>query len=127
MKFMTIAVLLFAFMSAVLAQTFRVDLTARMMAGQGGHGKGKAVWRIRDQGTEHQAQLQVEGERLLPNSPYLIIIGTNPAINVTTNGLGRFTYAQAFTTLDRPDIVNGTNVAVVRTTGTPVMGGTFLP
>ncbi len=124
---MTIAVLLFAFMAAVLAQTFLVDLIARMTAGQGGHGKGKAVWRVRDQGTEHQAQLQVEGERLLPNSPYLIVIGTNPAINVTTNALGRFAYAQTFSTLDRPVIVNGTSVAVVRTTGTPVMGGSFLP
>lgn len=127
MKIITMLVLLFAAMTATLAQGNRVELRANMTGGAGSSAKGKAVWKTRDAFGQFQAQLQVEGERLTPNTAYQVVIGSNAPFDVMTDVTGRFSLALRFTTAARPTIVAGTAVALVNLSGVSVLGGAFLP
>jgi hypothetical protein len=83
----------------------RVELVAVMT----GTGKSKAVWKTRDSSGQYQAELQVEAERLRPNTTYTIVIGTGQfRANVRTDSLGSFRLVRRYTTANRPNIQVGT-------------------
>jgi hypothetical protein len=102
-------------------QQVRVDLRALLT----GAGKGKAQWQIRDKGNQRQAELEVEAERLMPNSTYTIVIANNTPMSATTNAFGSFEIEQRFNTATRPTIVAGDSVSVIDGNSVTVLSGTF--
>ena len=104
-----------------VAQSGRAEFLANMS----GQGKGKSTWKIRDNGTQFQAELQAEGENLARNTVYRLRILTN-TWNVTTDGFGKYAFARLYTTANRPNIVAGTTVRLYRTNGTLAQTGTYV-
>lgn len=114
-KYLTLGVLGLAVFA--LAQG-RIELEARLL----GQGKGKASWKVRD---GRQAELEVEGEmRRVPNTHFVVTIGSNPGMNVTTNAFSNFNVEQRFGAT-RPTISVGDPVVVTNDAGTIVMSGTM--
>jgi hypothetical protein len=109
-----------ALMTAAIAQTGRGEFIAQMT----GAGKGKAVWKTRDSGTQMQAELQVEGERMARNIAVTVEIAGNTWTS-TTDALGRFRIAQRFNTSVRPNIGVGTVAQVKNAKGVVLLTGTF--
>ena len=103
----------------VLAQG-RLELRAELT----GTGKGKAVWKTRDAGGQLQAELQVESENLPRNTPYTVNVGA-ASFQTMTNGFGKFSISQRYTTSARPSISAGTPVTVVNLGGVTVQSGAF--
>lgn len=108
-------------MAGAIAQTGRAEYLAQMT----GSGKAKATWKLRDSGTQLQAELEVEGERLPLNRAFRVRIGTN-TWNVMTDIFGRFSLVKRYTTSVRPTIAAGTVVRVLRTDGTVALSGVFV-
>lgn len=110
-----------ALLAGALAQTGRAEFRADMA----GQGKGKATWKLRDSGSQFQAELQVEGENLAINTTYRVRILTN-TWNVTTDALGRYSLIRRYTTSIRPAIGAGTEAKLYRTNGTLAQSGVFI-
>lgn len=105
--------------SAVLAGTvMRANLT--------GAGKGKVVWKVRDSGSQFQAELEGESERLPRNLALVVTIGNNPSIAVVTNNFGTFRFSQRFNTSTRPTINAGDTVTVANLRGAVIQTGTMV-
>ena len=90
-----------------------------------GNVKGKVVWKFKDKGTEHQAELSASGENLRPNTTYTFVVGANPPATVTTDGFGTFRASARFTTLDRPTINVGDPATVMNPAGVVVLSVTM--
>jgi hypothetical protein len=104
-----------------LAQTLEVALQANLS----GIGKGKVVWKSKDRGTQHEAQLQGEGENLPRNAPFSVTVGSNAPFAVTTDAFGKWRLSQRYTTLTRPTIVAGDSVSVTDGNSVVVQSGTM--
>jgi hypothetical protein len=104
MKKLSLVTLWLAATVASFGQT-RVELICQMT----GAGKVKAVWKTRDSTGQFQAELQVEGERLRPNTTYTVLLGSGQfRANVRTDSLGVFRLTRRYTTSTRPLIRIGT-------------------
>lgn len=112
----TTAVAMTAF---VIAQQGRIELRAILS----GSGKGKAVWKTRDKGPEMQAQLQVEGERLVPGMDYTVFTG-GYQYDALADAFGKIRVSQRYGA-ERPTITVGTPVTVENANGVTVLSGTF--
>ena len=119
-------------MKKVLLLTAAVALAALSVA-QGsielratltGIGKGKATWKTRDAGNQLQGELEVGGERLLPNTLYRVVIGAN-IWSVSSNAFGAFKLYKRYVGPNRPSIGAGTIVRVKNGTGIVVLSGAF--
>lgn len=104
----------------VVAQQVRFELRA-VLAGQG---RGKAVWKIRDTTTQKQAELQVEGERLVPGGDYTVFIA-GYEYDALADGFGKIRVATRYNTAQRPNVVAGTVVRVENANGATVLSSSF--
>ena len=106
------------------AQVAAIRLEARL-AGSG-NDKGKAKWQTRDSSRgEMQAQLEVEGENLMPNSTYTITVGSNLPWSADTDAFGDFSLRQVYRSAARPTIAPGSSVVVADDNGNTVLLGTL--
>ncbi len=120
MKNTLIVLAIVSLVAGAVAQSGRAEFRANMS----GQGKGKATWKLRDSGSQFQAELEVEGENLAKNTSYSVKIGAN-VFAVKTNALGRYNLAKRYTTSVRPSIGAGTIVRLMRTNATVAQSGTF--
>lgn len=120
MKNTLIVLAIVSLVAGAVAQTGRAEFEARMT----GQGKGKAKWKTRDQGTQLQGELEVEGENLPRNTTYSVKVGAY-SFTVRTDGFGRYNLARRYTTATRPNITTGTIVRLMRTDATVAQSGTF--
>jgi hypothetical protein len=121
MKNTLIGLTVLALVAGAVAQTGRAEYQARM----NGQGKGKASWKTRDQGTQLQAELQVEGENLARNTAYKVTILTD-SFEVQTDALGRYSLVRRYRSNARPNIGVGTQVDLFRADGTVAQTGNFV-
>jgi len=119
-------------MKKIVAISF-VVVSALAMAGGGtsllqarlkgaGKAKGHAVYALKT-GKKVSAELEVEGEKLPKNTPFVVVVGSNPAIPIMTNQYGAFNIEARFKAPNLPVINPGDGVAVVAADGTVVLGG----
>lgn len=109
-----------AMTALVIAQQGRIELRALLV----GQGKGKAVWKIRDTTTQKQAELQVEGERLVPGMDYTVFV-SGYEFDALADGFGKIRVARRYTTTARPTIGIGTPIRVENANGATVLAGRF--
>lgn len=107
-------------MAALVVAQVRTELRANLT----GAGKGKAVWKTRDQIGQLQGELQVEAENLRPGTTYRVFIGTY-VWQRTADALGNFRIGVVYRTALRPNIVAGTWVSVKNPAGVTVLSGRF--
>lgn len=89
-----------------------------------GNDKGKAKWQTRDGRGQLQAELEVEGENLIPNETYYISIENN-RWSVQANAFGAFEFVQRYIGPERPSISAGSNVFVTNKAGSSTLLGTL--
>lgn len=121
MKNTLIVLAIVSLVAATVAQTGRAEYRANMA----GQGKGKATWKLRDSGSQLQAELEVEGENLAKNTTYSVKVAAY-SFTVKTDGFGRYNLAKRYTTNVRPAIGVGTVVRLMRTNATVAQTGTFI-
>jgi hypothetical protein len=107
------------------AQVSSVRLETRL-AGNG-NDKGKAKWKAVDKPGDMQAELEVEGENLAPNTVYLVYVAKNVPWSVQTNGFGEFELEQRYIGPNRPSVPNGSLVVVKDQYGNAVLWGNLSP
>lgn len=106
------------------AQVTAMRLEARLTGS--GNDKGKAKWQTRDSSRgEMQAQLEVEGENLVPNSTYTITVGSNQPWSADTDAFGGFSLRQVYRSAVRPSVAPGSSVVVTDDQGNTVLLGTL--
>jgi NAD(P)-dependent dehydrogenase (short-subunit alcohol dehydrogenase family) len=106
--------------SIALAQAGRLELLANMT----GSGKGKAKYKAITKGGVFEAQLELEGENLRPNTSYVVGISNGFTANVKTNALGRYAFAQRFAAPSLP-FRAGMTVTLSPVGGAVIQTGTF--
>jgi hypothetical protein len=87
-----------------------------------GKAKGHAVYALKT-GKKVSSELEVEGEKLPRNTPFVVVIGNNPAIPIMTDQFGEFEIGAHFKAPNLPVINPGDGVAVIAADGTVVLGG----
>lgn len=90
-----------------------------------GNDKGKAKWVVKDGRGEMQAELEVEGENLIPNETYYISIDNHRPWSATTDAFGAFELNQVFRGPNRPTISAGASVFVTNKAGNSTLLGTL--
>lgn len=112
---------------AVIATALAADQATevRLRANLTGTGHGHVSWRTKDDSRRMQAELQAEGERLPANSTFMLEIGTNDPIAVTTDGFGRYDVDVRFNGATRPTISVGDEADLVDAGGNIVQSGIF--
>jgi hypothetical protein len=121
MKLMSKTLVVAGVVLAAFAVAQRVEV--RYRADLTGTGKGKVVWKAKDDGGEHQAEMEGEGERLPRNTDLWVKVGSNPTIQVRTNDFGTWRFSRRYTTLQRPSVSVGTYVTVRNAGGTVLQSG----
>ena len=127
MKLVWSLVLVMGLMVAALgfAQGSRVRLEAVLIGS--GNDKGKAKWETRDDAGQMQAQLQVEGENLVPNATLIVSVGANTPWSVQTDAFGAFRLSQLYLGAIRPSVPAGSSVIVTDAFGKTILHGTLMP
>lgn len=114
------ATLMVVAVSIAAIQSVRVE--ARLTGP--GDNKGKAKWVAR---SGREAQLQIEGENLAPNTDHVVVIGNNAPWFGTTNGFGDLRIVQLYRGANRPNINAGDAVEVTDEAGEVVLTGAMEP
>ena len=110
---------------AVFALSVAAGDEARFVAQLTGWGKGKAAFKVKPDNGRLQSELQIEGENLVPNTNYIVIIGTDNVWQTRTNGFGVFEVRERTVAPTALPVGNGTPVTVNDTAGNTVLSGTF--
>lgn len=108
--------------SAVMAAGVQPVIVSTLLLGQG---KGKAKYKTKDDGADHEASLSFSAENLTPNAGYVVTIGASSRFNVRTNAFGAFNHDSRYLTLVRPNIVAGDQVKVTNAAAQVVLSGTL--
>lgn len=90
-----------------------------------GWAEGKAKFKVKPQDRVFQSEIEVEGEDLVPNTNYIVIIGADNVWHVRTDGFGSFEMEERSVGPDPLPITEGTPVVVNDTAGNTVLSGTF--
>ncbi len=118
-------VLLTSMTAAVFALCAAAGNDTRFEARLSGWGKGKAAYKVKADNGLLESQLQVEGENLVPNTNYIVIIGVDNVWQTRTNGFGAFRVSERSVGPTALPISAGTPAIVNDTTGNTVLSGTF--
>ena len=117
----TITLSLIAVTTALAMAAGGLKFEARLQ----GAGKGKAKWTVKGTG-ESQAELQVEAERLRPDTDYFVTIGNEMPWSVHTTALGTLRLTQRYVGVKRPTIGAGTIVIVSNANSETILTGAMV-